>query len=89
MPAWISGDCGGANACSSAALQAYTLLLAAGYLTVINTVDTPVLLHAAQAFLITADTVVDGILPAFPHLFTQSGSAMSWRLMAAQSILCF
>ena len=38
-------------------------------MTVINTVDTPVLLHAAQAFLITADTVVDGILPAFPHLF--------------------
>lgn len=69
MPVWISGDCGGANACSSAALQAYTLLLATGYLTVINTVDTPVLLHAAQAFLITADTVVDGILPAFPHLF--------------------
>ena len=25
--------------------------------------------YAAQAFLITADTVVDGILPAFPHLF--------------------
>lgn len=36
---------------------------------VINTVDTPVLLHAAQAFLITADTEADGILPAFPHLF--------------------